>query len=120
MKREVFVFGRGMYFEAKKRSIEDNYIIKAFIDNNLDFDARDTVAVYKPSELTALPALPILIAVGRKFFIEIIYELLSSGIDEKRIVLLCLFGKPFDAGENILSVHGGGDICTKQYCGYVD
>lgn len=108
MKKLVYVFGCGRFFENKQSDILDKYDIVAILDNNregkIELQNGKSVAVLKPAEAVGNIDVPIIIMVYD--FYSVWKELKELSIDSSRIIFPNTF-LPFTDEEQIINSDGG-------------
>ncbi len=99
MKREIIVFGKGAYYEGKKRIINETYHVAAFLDNTVKpgyVGWKDGLEIYNPQDKEKYDdGTGIFLASNRWF--EMWEQLMRLGVDEKRIIFGIGF-PPFSDG----------------------
>jgi hypothetical protein len=85
---ELIVFGRGTYYQHKKKTIKDQYKIVAYLDNSIkeyNTEVReDGVIVIPPDKIKEYPDVPILLA--SVHFPEMWKQLMELDINPDRII----------------------------------
>ena len=106
-KKEAIVFGRGQYYLFKKETINKNYNVIGFLDNNpnAEFGAelKEGVEIKEPTEVNCFPKdVPILVMSSRKSFIIMTKQLLELGVSSSRIILGINLEPCFDKSEKLI------------------
>ncbi len=66
MKGDIIVFGRGVYYQAKRVALQKEFHVVAYLDNNAKLgDSEEGIPVYRPEELSNLPPYQIVIMTSR-------------------------------------------------------
>lgn len=102
MKRAI-VFGRGIYYEKKRDSIEESYEITAFLDNAVKphmTEEQEGRKVYNPQDIYGLEREYKIILASNKWF-EMWKQLMELGVEEERIVFGVAFTPYIDVIEDI-------------------
>lgn len=105
---DIYVFGRGKYWNYKSDSVKSTYRVIGYIDNqkNETLDA-DGIPVYFPHEVAGNKEIRIAVMVGRRFFIEMVRQLLELGVEEERIIIGANMEPFFDTGEKLINQQEG-------------
>lgn len=85
---DVLVFGRGKYFQSKRKSIENKYHITGFLDNAVsddDVEYQDGLPVYSPERLL-YEIQPYHILIASIHYAEMYSQLYEMGISDDRII----------------------------------
>lgn len=90
MKENAIVFGKGIYYEKKRKNINERYVINAFIDNAVKrgkTEEKDGVKVYNPYDINDIKEKnnTKIILASQKWF-EMLMQLVEMQIDGERIV----------------------------------
>lgn len=108
---EIYVFGKGNYWNYKSEVVKRTYHVIGYIDNNKGETLEvDGVPVYFPHEIVGNKTMRIAVMVSSKFSAELVLQLLELGVEEQRIILGGNIEPFFDAGERLLNQVGGGFI----------
>lgn len=102
--QDIIVFGKGWYFEQKRGEMGKKYRIIAFLDNaaeKIENKNDENIPVYFPKDVKKLPQVPIVIM--SIHFVEMWQQLISYGVDEKRIDFGINYTPFFDCTEEILN-----------------
>ncbi len=106
--KDIYVFGRGEYFELKKETIEREYRIIGFLDNAARPEEEDNeIPVYRPERITSIESYPIMIMGSRVYFLEMALQLSELGVNEKDILFGVNLTPALDAAEELIQQHGG-------------
>lgn len=102
--QDIIVFGRGAYYQRKKKSMIKNFNIAAFIDSHVrdnESVMQDDVPVYPPSYATSVD-LPVYVMTSNRFINEMVHTLQDLGIRNSRIRTGLLIHPGFNSAEDLL------------------
>ena len=108
MKDNVIVFGRGAYWQCKKKSVIERFNVVGYLDNNaIEGELEEGTPVYKPQNMSVLSKDKIIIMASRQYFVEMAKQLVLLGISLQRIVLGINLLPCFDQGEELIQERHG-------------
>lgn len=120
MKQKAIIFGKGTYYEKKRKNIEKSYVIEAFLDNAIKpemVEWKDGVKAYNPQNVNKLGEFKIILASNKWY--QMWKQLMKLRIDESRIVFGITFSPFADAIEEIFNGENI-TICSKNRTLYVE
>lgn len=108
MKEKVLVFGRGWYYENKKRGINAKYQIVGFLDNSVSGKIFDDngIPIYNPKFVTNMDNNLLIIITSTQYFIDMLQQLMNLKIDEKRVVFAQTMEPFYDDNEKSMFLKG--------------
>ena len=106
--RDIIVFGKGWYFEKKRKELEKECRIAAYLDNAANSSSEVEVSdniTYLPEKIHKLPQIPIVIF--SVHFIDMWKQLIELEVDENRIDFGVNYPPFFDCTEEALYKNKG-------------
>lgn len=82
--KRVLVFGKGRYFEAKRKNISGQII--GFIDN-YNMECSNGICTYRPNQIGGINYDAIYVMGTELNFIEMVYNLLDVGVSREKIII---------------------------------
>lgn len=104
----IVIFGTGLFYENRKKIFQGLEIV-AFLDNNKDLHGKnyDGVKVYNPEEVLEIEC-DYIVVMSNQYEVAMIKQLLSMGVDDKKIVSYSYF-------EQIISEKNAVSSMTTYY-----